>query len=192
MIRILLLVAFTCSFSISQTTPTNASKLRVSVTSSKHTYRLGEPVRVKYELGNVGETSFYIPKGIDPVSDARGCVILDVSAEHGGEGIVEKHYADQATEYWQTRDIRAEVRTDWLLLKPGQVYGMTTTLKFTPLKEGRYWIIATHASGHLSDKEKSELVNQDYPLLFGTHSSKPIEIEVVKAGGRFRSQAHKP
>jgi hypothetical protein len=160
--------------------------LSVSLTTSKHTYVLGEKIHVKYEIENVGETPFYIPKGIEPIGNARGCVILDVRTQPGRDGIVETHNIDQTTEYWENRNIREEIRDNWLLLRPGHFYGMTTTLKFTPLKSGRYWIVAKHASGQVSEKEKALIANQDYPLLLGTHASKEIEIEVTNPPRRKR------
>lgn len=85
---------------------------------------------------------------------------------------------DQSAEYWKSRDIKEEIRTDWLLLRPGQFYGLTTVLKFTPLKPGRYWIVATHVSGYITDKEKPIIGDLDYPLLLGNHSSPPLAIDV--------------
>lgn len=47
-------------------------KAKVSITSSKRSYRLGEPIQVRYLIENVGGMPFYIPKEIDSVGNARG------------------------------------------------------------------------------------------------------------------------
>jgi hypothetical protein len=179
MVRVLVFMFLAGSIAISQGTPSSRLSVKVSVSSAKTTYKVTESIRVKYEIENVGEIPFYIPQFIDSISDPRGCVILEVSAPHGGEGIIESDYADLNSDYWNNRNIKDEVRRNWLLLKPGQLYGMTTTLKFKPLKPGHYRIVAKHMSGYVSEKEKSLLVDQDYPLLLGTHASQPLEIEVT-------------
>jgi len=186
MIRALLLTILASGTAVSQATSTKAPELTVSVMPLKRVYSLGEKIRVRYEIENVGETPFYVPKGIDTISDAHGCMILNVGTRYGGEGIVERHYADYATSYWENRDINEEIRTNWLLLKPGQFYGMTVTLKFTPLKAGHYWIVAEHASGHVSDREKLLLADLKFPILLGTHSSKAARIEVIERSRRKR------
>ncbi len=179
MIRSLILVSLASGLAASQTAPAPAPELVVSVKPLKDVYTVGEPIRVRYEIENVGETPFYMSKRIDPIGNALGCVSLKVGAEHGGEGIVETKNFDLSSDYWDNRDIQEEIRTNWLLLQPGQFYGMTATVGFTSLKAGHYSVVAEHASGQVSDKEKSLLTDLKFPLLLGTHSSKPARIKVI-------------
>jgi hypothetical protein len=159
--------------------PDSAPKVTLSLIALKHTYRMGEPIRVRYELKNVGKTSFYISKGIDPIGNARGCVTLEIYPARRGQVIVENSSLDQSTSYWENRDVREEIRTNWLLLQPGQFYGMEATVNFLYRKPGHYWIAARHGSGYISDKEKTLLTDLDFPLLLGTHAAEPVRIEVL-------------
>lgn len=179
MIRILAFILLASSLTVAQSMPDTAPKVKLSLIALKHTYRMGEPIRVRYELKNVGKTPFYVSKGIDPIGDARGCVTLKIYPAGGGQAIVENRSLDESTSYWENRDVREEIRTNWLLLQPDQFYGMDVTVNFLYRKTGRYWIAAKHGSGYISDKEKALLTDLDYPLLMGTHAAKPVRIEVV-------------
>lgn len=185
MFRVWLLMVLAAGSAMAQQKQEQGPQMSLTLTAGKHNYRLGQPIRVRYQIENIGETPFFIPKGIENVSDARGCVILDVGTQHSGTGVMEKHYVDYSSDYWEKRDINQEIHANWVLLKPGQFYGMSTILNFRPLKAGRYWIVATHVSGNVSEKERLQLTDQNYPLVFGTHISKPVEI-VVTAEGKAR------
>ena len=162
-----------------QTVAPRLPEVKITISAEKATYSVGEPIRVRYQVENVGTEPFYIPQGIDSIGNATGCVILEVHAEGKGAGVLEKSTLDHNSEYWENRDIRAEIRTKWLLLAPGHFYGTSAEAPFTTSQPGTYVITAEHLSGYLSEREKLLVANMDHPLLTGSHTSQPIRVKVV-------------
>ena len=163
-------------------------KIEVHLSIPKRTYKVGEPLELTAAIKNVGSEPFYVWNG--------------VSFLYYGEGIFTPHLIDSTgkdvparTQFGAHRyvadqsDFAECVEKEWLVLAPGQFYGMTAANWFSGgLKAGRYSLLIEYSStafpwlfaGQTMDDLRKSATRLKYPAVLGQFASNKVSFEVVK------------
>jgi hypothetical protein len=172
--------------SLPETAPIPKLDVRLTVTHS--TYKTGEPIEVTAFIRNGGEEPFYVWKGIGFGYYGEGIFVLHL-VDSAGHDVPEKYRAGGHRYQCGTTDFAECVAKDWLLLAPGEIYGVTQ-MQFTDgLQPGTYSLSVKYQSsafpfltaGQKTMKEMEESSRKlKYAVILGTFQSTPVSFQVLK------------
>jgi hypothetical protein len=159
---------------------TDMAAIKVSLSTDKRIYRLGETVLVTYAIHNVGHLPVYVPKQTSLTASPWGGFEIKVLSPPGASGVGEGSAVDPGPDYFRNRHMGRELEQHWLLLFPGQFFGETTELPYRPLTPGKYGLVAEHSCESLTAAELRSLKHLEHRVLQGRHHSEPVHIQFVR------------
>jgi len=163
-------------------------KLDVRLRVSQSTYKTGEPIEVAAFIRNAGTAPFYVWKGFGFGYYGEGIFVLHL-VDSAGRDVLEKYRAGGHRYECATSDFAECVAKDWLLLAPGQFYGVTQNRFTDGLQPGTYSLTVQYQSsafpwltaGHKTMKELEESSRKlKHAAMLGTFQSTPVSFQVVK------------
>jgi hypothetical protein len=163
-------------------------KVEVHLSIPKRTYKLGEAVELTAFVKNIGSEPFYVWKGISFAYYGEGLLATHLTDSTGQEVPPKVAFGSHA--YFAGKsDFADYVEKEWLLLVPGQFYGVTTQNWFSAgLPAGRYSLVVEYSSsafpwvfaGRSTDDLWKSAARLKYPALLGEFNSNEVTFEVAK------------
>ena len=152
-------------------------EVKISLSTDRQTYKVGEPVIVTYAIENIGGRPFYVPPDVE-LAPLSGWFEIKINAFPKAHIVRRIEGPGDSAPGYKTRNILADVQGKWLPLAPGMPYGKTVELNARFLTPGTYTLVAHHHSQTLSPSEIESLCAAEYRVLLGSHQSAPVTIEV--------------
>ncbi|HMD17336.1 MAG TPA: hypothetical protein VKH18_11770 [Terriglobales bacterium] len=153
-------------------------KAVVDISLNKTKIHIGEWALVTFRITNCGSFPFYIPKTIQNVEWHGGFEDIVTGPPNG-----RVHHSGAAADYGPGYhpDVLKEVQESWILLMPGQFYGVTVPLKTAPMSRGTWKVIGRRSPPRVTDELRDKLRSAlKFPVLFDPVDSTPIHFKAVK------------
>lgn len=184
--RLALVVIVVTAAMQSQTTGPQESAARlpvaveVGLVAVKDRYAVGEPIIVRYWIENKGNAPVYVSKSLDFVHPFWGGFAIEVEAPPGAGGLARRRSAHAGRDYLQTRDIKAEIEKNYVLLSPGHFYGKEAALALTTETPGVYVVTARYYAPYILPREEEAVGELQYAVIRGEYRLPPTRIAVYR------------
>jgi hypothetical protein len=172
--------------SVPETAPIPKLDVRLSVSQS--TYKTGEPIQVTAFVRNAGAEPFYVWRGIAFGYYGEGIFALHL-VDSAGRDVLEKYRVGGHRYECAQSDFGECVAKEWLLLAPGQFYGITNNRFGDGLQPGTYSLTVEYQSSAfpwltngkttMEELEKSSR-KLKYAAVLGTFQSNSVSFTVVR------------
>ena len=153
------LLTITCvSSSLGKSGETDAAvTAKLVLATDKRVYTVGEPIKFRYSIQNIGNVNLYISPSIDDISFADAGVLI-ILHDRNGTVVRGQVIGEGGAHRKKDGSIVDRVRNTWLLLSPRSFYGKESQyFSACDPDPGEYKLLASYYNTDIARRSATEL-----------------------------------